>query len=165
MSEDTVPFTTFRNRLATAADLPRLAELINAAFSIEEFLEGTRTDLDHLAASLERGSILVLEQDGGSLLGSIYAELRGARGYLGMLAVDPSRQGQGLARRLMEAAEEYLRALGCQVIDITVLSLRPELLPLYRRFGFVETGTEEFSYPRKFRTGAECHCIAMSKPL
>jgi ribosomal protein S18 acetylase RimI-like enzyme len=165
MSEDAVPFPALRTRLATAADIPRMVELINAAYSIEEFLEGTRTDLEGLTAALEKGSILVLEEDGGSLLGSIYAELRGTRGYLGMLAVDPERQGQGLARRLMESAEAHFRGLGCQAIDILVLSLRPELLPLYRRFGFVETGTEEFSYPRSFRTGVQCHCIAMSKQL
>jgi ribosomal protein S18 acetylase RimI-like enzyme len=165
MPEDAVPFPALRTRLATAADIPRLVELINAAYSIEEFLEGTRTDLEALTAALEKGSILVLEEDGGSLLGSIYAELRGTRGYLGMLAVDPERQGQGLARRLMESAEAHFRALGCRAIDILVLSLRPELLPLYRRLGFVETGTEEFSYPRSFRAGVKCHCIAMSKPL
>jgi len=50
-------------------------------------------------------------------------------------------------------------------VDISVLSLRPELLPLYRRYGFVETGTEEFHFSRNLRDGAECHCIVMSKPL
>jgi hypothetical protein len=50
-------------------------------------------------------------------------------------------------------------------VDISVLSLRPELLPLYRRFGFVETGCEEFAFSRALRPGAECHSIVMSKPL
>jgi hypothetical protein len=43
--------------------------------------------------------------------------------------------------------------------------LRPELLPIYRRFGFVETGTEEFTFPRTFKSPTECHCIVMSKQL
>jgi hypothetical protein len=46
-----------------------------------------------------------------------------------------------------------------------VLSLRPELLPLYRRFGFVESGTEEFNHGRTFREPVECHMVVMSKGL
>jgi ribosomal protein S18 acetylase RimI-like enzyme len=98
-------------------------------------------------------------------LGCVYVELRGSRGYLGMLAVDPAYQRAGLAVRLVRAAEDHLRRQGCEAVDISVLSLRPELLPIYRRFGFVETGTKEFTFPRTFKTPAECHCIIMSKPL
>jgi ribosomal protein S18 acetylase RimI-like enzyme len=156
--------TCLRTRLASEADLPRLVELVNSAFSIETFLEGTRTDREDMAASLEKGSIVVAEED-GEVVATIYAEKRGGRGYLGMLAVDPAQQGKGLARRVMEAAEEHLRGQGCTALDIHVLSLRTELPPVYRRFGYVETGTEEFDYPRTFREGAECHCIVMSKDL
>jgi ribosomal protein S18 acetylase RimI-like enzyme len=66
---------------------------------------------------------------------------------------------------MVEAAEEHLRRRGCEVLDITVLSLRPELPPLYRRLGFVETGTEEFVHPIPLKPGFECHCIVMSKKL
>jgi hypothetical protein len=50
-------------------------------------------------------------------------------------------------------------------VDILVLSLRPELPPIYRRFGYIETGTEKFSTSRGLKSGAECHCIVMSKKL
>jgi hypothetical protein len=50
-------------------------------------------------------------------------------------------------------------------MDIAVLSLRPELLPLYRKFGYFETGTEQFHPPRSRKVGAECHLIIMSKAL
>jgi len=50
-------------------------------------------------------------------------------------------------------------------VDISVLSLRPELLPLYRRFGFVETGREAFAFPARSKPTSECHCIVMSKAL
>ena len=153
-----------RTRLASEADLPRLVEIVNAAYAIETFLEGTRTNRDEVAASLKKGSILVVEAD-GAVVATIYAEVRGGRGYLGMLAVDPAQQGKGLARRVMEAAEEHLRGLGCPGVDIRVLSLRPELPPVYRRFGYVETGTEDFCYNRTFRDGAQSHCIVMSKEL
>ena len=154
-----------RVREAAAADRPRLISLINSAFSVETFLEGARTDEVRLAAMMAKGAILVAEDRDGRLLASVYMERRGPRGYLGMLAVDPARQGEGLGRRLMEAAEARFREQGCEGVDITVLNLRPELLPIYRRFGYVETGTEEFKPSRPLRPRLECHCIVMSKQL
>jgi ribosomal protein S18 acetylase RimI-like enzyme len=152
-------------RPATAADRARLIPLINAAFSIETFLEVARTDEDRLAAMMEKGTVLLAEDGSGRVLGSVYTELRGSRGYLGMLAVDPAHQGSGLGRRLLAEAESRFRTLGCEAVDITVLSLRPELPPIYRRLGFVETGTEEFLGARDLKPGLECHCIVMSKKL
>ncbi len=154
-----------RIRPATAADRPRLIPLINSAFSVETFLQGPRTDEERLAASMERGTLLVAENRDGRILASVYTELRGTHGYLGMLAVDPAYQRYGLGRRMMKTAEAHFRDQGCDRLEITVLSLRPELLPIYRRFGFVETGTEEFHYPHPLAPGLECHCIVMKKPL
>ncbi len=157
--------TSLRFRMGTAEDGPRLIALINAAFAIETFLESTRTDAERLAALMEKGSILLAEGAEGRLLGSVYAEVRGARGYLGMLAIDPAHQRSGLGRRLVEAAENRFRGMGCEAVEITVLSLRPELPPIYRRFGYVETGTEEFVPSQPLREGLECHCIVMTKRL
>ncbi len=152
-------------RDAVAADRARLVALINAAFAVETFFDGTRTDEEHLTAMMEKGCILVAEDAAGRLLASVYMERRGARGYLGMLAVDQARQGEGLGRRMMEEAEDRFRRMGCEAIDITVLSPRTELLPIYRRFGYLETGTEEFKSSRPLRSGVDCHCIVMSKRL
>ncbi len=157
--------SAIRVRLATAADRPALIPLINSAFSIEAFLEGTRTDEARLAAMMQKGTILAEEDSSGRLLACVYTEVRGARGYLGQLAVDPAHQGSGLGRSIVEAAEEHLRRQGCEAVDITVLSLRPELPPIYRRFGYVETGTEQFNPGRPLKSGTECHCIVMSKQL
>src|ERR1035438_5920805 len=76
-------------RPATLADSERLVPLINAAFSIETFLEGTRTDSPRLGAMMKKGSILLAEDPSGQLLACVYTELRGNRGYLGQLAVSP----------------------------------------------------------------------------
>jgi predicted N-acetyltransferase YhbS len=154
-----------RFRVAAAIDRPRLIQLINAAFSVETFIEGTRTDDQRLAAMMAKGSILVAEEVDGRLLASVYIERRGKRGYLGMLAVDPGRQGEGLGRRMVGAAEERFRRQGCEAVDITVLSMRPELPPIYQRFGYAVTGTEEFKHSQPLRPGVECHCIVMSKQL
>ena len=68
-------------------------------------------------------------------------------------------------RTIVAAAEEHLRRQGCEAVDILVLNLRPELPPIYRRHGYIETGTEAFHSPRPLKSGTECHCIVMSKQL
>jgi ribosomal protein S18 acetylase RimI-like enzyme len=153
-------------REATAEDRARLIPLINSAFSIETFLEGTRTDDARLAAMMNEGSILIAEDGSRVLLACVFIEVHGSRGYLGQLAVDTAHQGKGLGRFMVEAAEERLRLQGCEAVDITVLSMRPELPPLYRRFGYVETGVVEGFQPvRRLAPGVECHGIKMSKRL
>ncbi|MDR3793359.1 MAG: GNAT family N-acetyltransferase [Terracidiphilus sp.] len=152
-------------RIATETDRTRLIPMINAAFSIEEFLEGTRTDEGRLAAMMAKGSILMAENQSGKLVGSVYLEYRGKRGYLGMLAVDPAEQSKGLARRLVEGAEQCFRSEGCDEVEIIVLNMRPELLPIYRRFGFEVTGTTDFKPSRPLKPGVECHGIVMVKKL
>ena len=151
-------------RAATPADIPAMFPIVNAAFAIETFIEGTRTDEESMLASMEEGQFLVGEEE-GNIIASLYTEIRGERAYLGMLAVDPSRQGTGLGRQMAAAAEDHCRNQGAKYIDIVVLSLRPELLPLYRKLGFVETGTKEFHPSRPLKDGVECHGIIMTKNL
>ena len=152
-------------RIATDADRAHLIPLINSAFSIETFLEGERTDEESLTAMMREGDLLAAEESDGRLVGCVYTEVRGERGYMGMLAVDPARQRTGLGTRIMAAAEEHLRSRGCQVVDILVLNLRPELPPIYRRLGFVETGTQQHGLHRTLKAGMEYYFIVMSKDL
>ena len=105
------------------------------------------------------------EDEGSNLLGSVYFELRKRRGYLGLLAVDPAQQGRGLARRLVEVAEDHLRTAGCNEVEIIVLNMRPELVPIYQRFGFVVEGTKEFTPSRTLKPSVECYGIIMVKKL
>lgn len=151
-------------RLATAADSAAMIPVINAAFSVEDFIEGTRTDGERLAEMMQKGNFLLAHDASGRLLASVYVEPRGKRGYFGMLAVDPAQQGKGLGRMMIEAAEDYCRQQGCKAMDILVLSLRLELPP-YRKLGYVETGVEEFHPSRPLKPGVECHCVVMSKIL
>ena len=154
-----------RIRTATAADIPRMVPVVNTAFAIEKFLEGFRTDEQGMTDMMQKGEFLLAEDEPGRLLGCVYTELRGERGYFGMLAVGPAEQGKGLGRRMVEAAEDRCRRHGRKFMDITVLNLRPELLPFYRKLGYVETGSEEFRTSRAFKAGVQCHCIVMSKAL
>jgi ribosomal protein S18 acetylase RimI-like enzyme len=163
MPHPTITDSSLHVRPATAADRPHLIPLINAAFAIETFLEGTRTDDARLAEMMRKGEILAAEDANGQLLGCVYTEVHGERGYLGQLAVDPAHQCKGLAIRLVAAAEELLRGKGCSAVEITVLSLRPELLPIYRRYGYRETGMEEFHPIQPLKPGTVCHSIVMVK--
>ena len=151
---------------ATLAEVAAATPVINAAFAIETFLDGTRTDQTRIAEMMQEGEFLVAsEVSSGRIVASVYTETRGERGYFGMLAVDPTWQGTGLGRKMVEAAEDHCRKHGCKHMDITVLSLRPELPPFYRKLGYAETGTEDFHPSRPLKSGVECHCIIMSKPL
>lgn len=121
-----------------------MVPLINSAFAIETFLEGPRITPDELEEFMRKGVFLVGRDASGRLLASVYVELRDSRGYLGMLAVDPSQQGSGLGRAMVDAAEKFYRDKGCQAMDLTILSLRLELPPFYRKLGYGETGIQEF---------------------
>jgi GNAT superfamily N-acetyltransferase len=142
-----------------------MVSVINAAFAIETFIDGTRTDPEDLAEMMQGGAFLLAYDDSVRLVASVYVEVRGPRGYFGMLAVDPSQQGRGLARVLVLAAEDHCRKQGCTAMGLTVLSLRPELPPFYRKLGYIEAGTEDFHPSRPIKAGTKCHCIIMSKTI
>jgi GNAT superfamily N-acetyltransferase len=154
-----------RIRVATACDMDMMIAVVNAAFAVEHFIEGTRTDAERMLRMMQKGEFLVAEDGTGRVVASAYTELRGERGYFGMLAVDPSRQGRGLGRVMIEAAEDHCRVRGCRWMDISVLTLRQELLPFYRKLGYAETRMEEFRPSRPLKPGFECRSIVMSKAL
>ena len=150
-------------RLARESDVESLARLINVAFRVEQpFIEGDRTNPDGVRSYMEKGKFLLAEDSDG-LTGCVYVELRGDRGYLGLLGVDPPRQGTGLGRKLMDAAENYFREARCHAIDLRIVSARTPLPAFYRHLGYVEVGTAPFApdVPAK----VPCHYILMSKSL
>ena len=152
-------------RVATLGDRAAMAPIINSAFAIETFLDGQRTSESQLADMMRKGEFLLGFNSAGRLVASVYVEVRGSHGYFGMLAVDPQQQGAGLGRAMVEAAEQHCREKGCSAMDLTVLSLRPELPPYYRKLGYAESGVEEFRPTRALKNSVECHCIVMSKTL
>ncbi len=151
-------------RFADAGDVAALVALVNAAFQVEKFFKvGERTDAHEIEHHLKTGRFLLLE-DGRELLGSVYVEVRGERGYFGMLSVAPERQRQGIGTRLMAAAEEFCREQGCRYMDLTVVDLRTELPPLYGKYGYQVTGTAPFP-AEQMPVRMPCSFIMMSKTL
>ncbi|MDR3793235.1 MAG: GNAT family N-acetyltransferase [Terracidiphilus sp.] len=165
MEHSTKPAPGLHFHIANLKDAPRLIPMINRAFAVEEFMGGTRTDTARLANVMSKGQILMAEDEQGRLVGSLFMEFRAQSGYLGMLAVEPARQRQGVAHQLTAEAERRFRAAGLEKIEIIVLNMRPELLPVYRSWGFVEAGMTEFQPSRPIKPGVEIHGIRMEKRL
>jgi GNAT superfamily N-acetyltransferase len=154
-------------RRATADDVPALVHLVNRAFRVEAFfVDGDRTHEADVRSKLAtpQGCFLVLDGPApGQLAAAVYTEIRGARGYFGMLAVDPGQQKRGLGRLLVAAVEDHCRAAGCRFLDLDVVNLRPELPVIYRALGFAPFDTAPF--PDNFRVRRPVHLVVMTKPL
>jgi predicted N-acetyltransferase YhbS len=174
-SVDSRESKSVRIRIAQREDAEEITTVINSAFRDAEkfFVEGDRVDVAEVRNFLSTGKFLLAESE-HTLLGCVYVEPNHVdsdrssaqsrdRAYLGLLAVGPAHQQSGLGSRLMDAAEDYCRALGMRVMDIKVVNLREELAGFYRKRGYVETGTSAF--PAEVETRLRCHFIDMSKPL
>jgi len=151
-------------RVAGIEDQPSIVSVTNQAFAVEPFLDGARTSAPEIEAMFGTGEFLVgIASD--VMVGSVYTEVRGECGYFGMLAVRLSQQGTGLGRTMIQAAEQHCRTKGCTRMELTVLSLRTELPPLYRKFGYHETGRKPFHTTRQIVGNQPCELILMSKQL
>jgi GNAT superfamily N-acetyltransferase len=150
-------------RYARTEDAEAVARLINSAFLVEQFfIERDRTNPATIRSLMEKGKFL-LAGDGPNLVGCIYLELRGERGYFGMLSIDPSRQRMGVGRQLVDAVEKHFRDAGCKLCDLKIVNVRTDLHTLYHRWGYVDTGTAIYDDPTP--TKIPVQFITMSKPL
>lgn len=158
------PPPTVSIRRANDEDVPALTRLINAAFVVEQVVfDGDRVDDLGVLTYMSSGTFLVAE-DSGALAGCVYIETRGDRSYLGLLSVQPERQGSGLGRRLVTAAETFARESRSRAMDLRVISARGEqLLAFYQHLGYFIIRTEPF--PANLVTKIPSHFILMSKPL
>lgn len=151
---------------AGAGDIDDLVALVQSAYRGEasrsgwtteaDVLDGQRLDRDLATEMVEdpHGTVLLKRDSADRALACV--QLRnlgtGAEGrptaYLGLLAVTPSAQGLGVGSELMTFAEDYVRtAWGAELIQMTVISLRTELIAYYQRRDYHPTGrTEPFPY-------------------
>src|SRR6266446_575633 len=152
-----------RFRKADIVDVESLAGLINAAFRVEQpYIAGDRIDAAGVRSYMANGRFLVAEDSTG-LAGCVYVQIDGDGGYLGLLGVDPPRQGTGLGRKMMDAAENYFREAGCRAVNLRVISARTPLPSFYRHLGYHETGTAPFAPDVPVKV--PCHYIFMSKTI
>ncbi len=81
-------------------------------------------------------SLFLVGEDDDEVIGSVMAGYDGHRGWVNYLAVHPARQGSGLGRALMDAAEERLRALGCPKINLQVRDGNEAARGFYEAIGY-----------------------------
>jgi GNAT superfamily N-acetyltransferase len=107
-----------------------------------------------------------VKEEDGAAVGCVYVEPRGERAYLGLLSIVPARQGAGLGKQLNAAAENFARQQGCKWMDLRLVSPRADiLLPVYRRMGYAETGTQEYPAVLVEKMTLPGHFILMAKAL
>jgi ribosomal protein S18 acetylase RimI-like enzyme len=178
-----------KRRIANSNDADALNRLVNSAYRGDsskrgwtteaDLLGGQRVDVEGLSRLLEdpTKSILVFENLETSqihacvLLDFALEATDGDQNaaYLGMLTVDPSMQGQGLGKKMMAFASEFIQRQGRNSIIISVIQLRHELIAWYRRHGFEATGEakpfpygdERFGKPKR----NDLHFLVFSKQL
>lgn len=139
-------------RTATAADVPAVRALVERAYRGDaarggwtheaDLLDGQRTDEAALRDMLaDPAQALLLAEEDGAITGCVTVR-GGEPAYLGMLTVDPARQGGGLGARLLAAAERHAAAAGSRAMEMTVIVQRAELIAWYERRGWRRTGEE-----------------------
>jgi len=159
---------TLSFRPATHADIDALLDLVESAYRGDssrlgwtteaDLLDGQRTDRDGLRATIEKdGSVIVLAERDGELLGCANLERQGNAAYFGMFAVRPGLQGQGIGDAILRECERMTRAWGMASVRMTVIWTRTELIAFYQRRGYAATGErapfpygdERFGLPKR----------------
>ena len=126
-------------RPATAADASAIARCVEAAYSryIERIGEAPGPMLDDYRQVVRDHRVFVVE-GGGEIAGAVVLIEKGGTILLDNVAVLPSRQGEGVGRRLMLHAETEARRLGYRSIDLYTHELMTENFALYARNGYEE---------------------------
>ena len=157
----TTPLLSFRP--AVLPDVPAIVALVESAYRGEsgrrgwttesDLLEGNRTSRWEVSALITTpdNRVLLAHRD-GALIGCSHIRKKGNSCYFGMFAVNPELQGGGVGKQMIREAErvareEYL----CGQMEMTVISVRTELIAWYERRGYRRTGKL-----RPFNSGESC---------
>jgi ribosomal protein S18 acetylase RimI-like enzyme len=151
--------------IAGNQDIDELVTLVNSAYRGEGSKKGWTTEallLDGIRVNQEAvqkqitapgAVILKYTDESGSLIGCVYLQKQDTRIYLGMLTVSPGLQAKGIGKQLLAASEVYAVQQGCNMITMTVISVRVELIAWYKRHGYRATGeTRPFPKGPEFGT-------------
>jgi ribosomal protein S18 acetylase RimI-like enzyme len=141
-------------RAANATDVAGIVALVESAYrgdsgrqgwtTESDLLDGQRTDPagvgDVIAKSGSR-VLLAERSDSRELLACCQLEKQGDACYFGMFAVQPTLQGGGVGKQMMQEAERIARdEWQCARMEMTVISIRDELVAWYERRGYRRTG-------------------------
>ncbi|WP_231914818.1 GNAT family N-acetyltransferase [Methylomonas sp. DH-1] len=141
--------------MADANDAEALAQLINSAYRGEtsrlgwtteaDLLDGRRIDAAGIFELLAESDSLILACKWQTqLLGSVHLRHAARQVHIGMLAVSPAHQGQGIGKQLLQQAEQWAtRIWPVRVFVMAVIPQRRELIEFYQRRGYRSTGRIE----------------------
>jgi ribosomal protein S18 acetylase RimI-like enzyme len=93
-----------------------------------------RADFD-LALETATSAVLLAEQ-GAAICGSVMVGFDGHRGWVYYLAAAPEHRRMGIGRRLMQAAEEWLKAAGSPKIQLMVRGDNQAARGFYAALGY-----------------------------
>lgn len=146
-------FTDPHISIAGIKDIPAIMQLLNRAYRGESSRKGWTTEADLIAGNVRTdqnnlgdvmsmpGSIfLKYTAPDGAVTGCVNLQQHNNRIYLGMFSVDPENQGEGIGKKILNAAEEYARSVKAGSIYMSVISVRAELIAWYQRHGYADTG-------------------------
>ena len=80
--------------------------------------------------------LLLVATIGSKLVGAVMGGFDGVRGWIHHLAVHPDCRRQGIARRLMQAAESGLGELGCPKVNLQVRASNTTVISFYEALGY-----------------------------
>ncbi len=139
--------------IANTQDIVAIKNLLNSAYRGETSRRGWTTEADIIAGEVRTDNNNLLEvmqlpssvflkytNEKNEIVGCVNLQQHGSKIYLGMFSVSPLLQGFGIGKYLLKAAEEYALSLHCNIIYMSVISVRSELIGWYNRNGYLETG-------------------------
>ena len=122
-------------RAFEAADAAAVIELWRVCGLVRPWNDPA-TDIERKVA--DSGELFLVAASGEGVAGCVMAGYDGHRGWLNYLAVDPAQQRSGLGRRLVEAAEDRLRALGCAKVNLQIRDDNAVARGFYEALGYRE---------------------------
>ncbi|MBU3076342.1 GNAT family acetyltransferase [Sphingomonas quercus] len=88
------------------------------------------------ALACASSTVLAGHDEGGRLIATVMAGYDGHRGWLYYLAVAGDRQGEGLGRQMVAAAEGWLAGQGAPVVRLMVRTDNAPVAAFYERLGY-----------------------------
>jgi ribosomal protein S18 acetylase RimI-like enzyme len=144
-------------RAATADDVPRLTELVHAAYDhYVERLGGTPRPMTDDYTEVVRTRRVTVAERAGEIVGLVVLVIDDRQTTVDNVAVDPAHRRTGVGRALLRHAEAQARDAGHDLIHLYTHERMTENLALYSRIGYVE-------YARRKRGPA--HVVYLRKKL
>jgi predicted N-acetyltransferase YhbS len=149
-------------RQCTSADVPALGQICFDAFKGIADEHGFESDFPSAEFSIAVMGLIVAQEDiysvgafdGGTALGSNHMELWDAVAGVGPVSVDPTQQGGGVGRKLMEDGMAHARSQGFDAIRLVQESFNMRSLALYASLGF------DLKHPLAYMALSDAHGTA-----